>query len=98
MVQKSESVQSIDSMIEELSVNTKSTKVTADEALVDERRLDVSSILAVDPKYLKAENELRKIFGTKVVGSFGNHQNVSGLRSKHGGRYPLPVMRKMVLA
>lgn len=44
-----------------------------------------SSVLAVDPKFLKAENELRRIFGSKVVSSFENNHSGSS-RQIHGGR------------
>lgn len=42
-----------------------------------------SSILQIDPKFLSAENELRRIFGSKVVSSFErNHQSGSSRQAR----------------
>lgn len=56
-----------------------------------------SSVLAVDPKFLKAENELRRIFGSKVVSSFENNHNSSSSRQMHGGRRGGHNPRKTIL-
>ncbi|CAA6663946.1 unnamed protein product [Spirodela intermedia] len=85
--QKLTAEQSIVSIIEELSIDAKPVDKqdvrnsrTANEIRVEEKKQSTSYILTVDPKYLKAENELRKIFGSKVVSSFENHQNVTSSR------------------
>ncbi|KAL3506412.1 hypothetical protein ACH5RR_031794 [Cinchona calisaya] len=56
------------------------------------------SILQVDPKFLIAENELRRIFGSKVVNSFekvhqaGNsRQSIAGRRGSHSHRRTILV-------
>ncbi|CAI9117709.1 OLC1v1019167C4 [Oldenlandia corymbosa var. corymbosa] len=45
-----------------------------------------SSILQVDPKFLIAENELRRIFGSKVVKSFERGQHSGNSRHSIAGR------------
>ncbi|KAI4355340.1 hypothetical protein L6164_004121 [Bauhinia variegata] len=55
------------------------------------------SILQVDPKYLNAENELRRIFGSKVVKSFENSQQASSSRQVRGVRRGHYTLRKTVL-
>lgn len=44
------------------------------------------SILQVDPKFLIAENELRRIFGSKVVNSFERGQQAGNSRQSLAGR------------
>ncbi|XXG44939.1 hypothetical protein AAC387_Pa02g0161 [Persea americana] len=56
-----------------------------------------SSILAVDPKFLRAENELRRIFGSKVVSSFENNHNSGSSRQMHGVRRGGHNPRKTIL-
>lgn len=55
---------------------------------------NVQSILQVDPKYLNAENELRRIFGSKVVKSFEKSQQTSSSRQIRGGRRGVHIPRK----
>lgn len=59
---------------------------------------DAISILQVDPKHLSAENELRRIFGSKVVKSFesSSHQ-ASSSRQMRGVRRPRYTLKKTVL-
>lgn len=45
-----------------------------------------SSVLHVDPRYLIAENELRRIFGSKVVSSFGRSHQIGNSRQSRGAR------------
>lgn len=45
-----------------------------------------SSILHVEPWYLIAENELRRIFGSKVVSSFGKSHQIGNSRQSRGAR------------
>ena len=56
-------------------------------------------ILQVDPKYLNAENELRRIFGSKVVKSFekSNQTGTGSSRQVRGGRRGGYNPRKTVL-
>ncbi|XP_019056113.1 PREDICTED: transcription factor 25 isoform X2 [Nelumbo nucifera] len=54
-------------------------------------------LLMVDPKFLRAENELRRIFGSKVVNSFENSNNGGSLRQMRGGRRGSVNHRKTIL-
>lgn len=56
-----------------------------------------SSVLQVDPKYLNAENELRRIFGSKVVKSFEKSNQTGSSRQARGGRRGGYNPRKTVL-
>ncbi|XP_062091241.1 uncharacterized protein LOC133797377 [Humulus lupulus] len=58
-----------------------------------------ASVLQVDPKYLNAENELRRIFGSKVVKSFekSNQTGTGSSRQVRGGRRGGYIPRKTVL-
>lgn len=97
---------SLDSILEELSINTKpsnnqslseNVKALGNEAHENNKN-GRSSVLIVNPKYLKAENELRKIFGSKVVNSFENQHSVGSSRQMHGGRQAAYNLRKTYLA
>ncbi|PPD72449.1 hypothetical protein GOBAR_DD30648 [Gossypium barbadense] len=55
------------------------------------------SVLHVDPKYLNVENELRRIFGSKVVKSFEKSNQSSSSRQVRGGRRGNHHIRKTVL-
>ncbi|XP_021281378.1 transcription factor 25 [Herrania umbratica] len=54
-------------------------------------------ILQVDPKYLNVENELRRIFGSKVVKSFEKSNQSSTSRQVRGGRRGSHHIRKTVM-
>lgn len=54
-------------------------------------------ILQVDPKYLNVENELRRIFGSKVVKSFERSHQSGSSRQVRGGRRGSHHIRKTVL-
>lgn len=56
-----------------------------------------TSILQVDPKYLNVENELRRIFGSKVVKSFEKSNQSSTSRQVRGGRRGSHHIRKTVM-
>lgn len=56
-----------------------------------------SSILQVDPKFLSAENELRRIFGSKVVSSFQKSHQTGSSRQVRGGRHGSHNHRKTIL-
>lgn len=55
------------------------------------------SILQVDPKYLNADNELRRIFGSKVVNSFEKSNQTGSSRQARGGRRGGHNPRKTIL-
>ena len=71
-----------------------SENAKAREDLVKQSTL---SILLVDPKYLNVENELRRIFGSKVVKSFEKSNQSSSSRQVRGGRRGNHHIRKTVL-
>ncbi|GAB2291721.1 hypothetical protein Dimus_025972 [Dionaea muscipula] len=56
-----------------------------------------SSILKVDPKFLNAEYELRRIFGSKVVKSSEISSRAGGSRQLHGRRHVTHIHRKSAL-
>lgn len=56
-----------------------------------------SSILHADPRYLIAENELRRIFGSKVVSSFGRSHQIGKSRQSRGARRGSHNHRKTIL-
>lgn len=56
-----------------------------------------SSALQIDPKYLNVENELRRIFGSKVVKSFERNQQSGSSRPVRGARRVTPHIRKTIL-
>lgn len=60
-------------------------------------RRSPASILQVDPKFLNAENELRRIFGSKVVKSFEKSNQTGSSRQVRGGRRGGYNPRKTVL-
>ncbi|KAF5451851.1 hypothetical protein F2P56_026914 [Juglans regia] len=72
----------------------KATNVKTGDKLVKQY---VPSILRVDPKYLNAENELRRIFGSKVVKSFEKNSQAGSSRQIRGGRFGSHSHRKTVL-
>ncbi|KAJ4786564.1 Transcription factor 25 [Rhynchospora pubera] len=93
---------SLDSILEDLSLTPNPNPSKVSEAGHNNRgKLAASmSVLAVDPKHLKAENELRKIFGSKVVNSFQNQNpgsSSAGMRNMHGARRGVHNPRKTVL-
>lgn len=57
----------------------------------------VPSILQVDAKFLNAENELRRIFGSKVVKSFEKSSQTGSSRQIRGGRHGTHTHRKTIL-
>ncbi|CAL1398814.1 unnamed protein product [Linum trigynum] len=61
------------------------------------RPAQVSSILRVDPKHLNPENELRRIFGSKVVKSIEKDSQASSSRQIRGGRRGNHHTRKTIL-
>ncbi|KAK2649896.1 hypothetical protein Ddye_017385 [Dipteronia dyeriana] len=55
------------------------------------------SVLHIDPKYLNVENELRRIFGSKVVKSFERSHQSGSSRQVRGGRRGSHHVRKTIL-
>ncbi|XP_010912108.1 uncharacterized protein [Elaeis guineensis] len=96
---------SLDLILEDLSICRKAShqigpeniKAVSDEAQTNTKKHVTSSVLLVDPRYLKAENELRKIFGSKVVNSFENHHSSGSSRQMRGGRRAAHNPRKTIL-
>ncbi|KAL0354358.1 UNVERIFIED_CONTAM: Transcription factor 25 [Sesamum radiatum] len=63
----------------------------------DNRKHCNSSIMQVDPKFLSAENELRRIFGSRVVKSHERSQLSVNSRLIRGGRRGNHNLKKTVL-
>lgn len=103
---KDKADKSIDSILADLSINTKPSsqdselkniKAWSKEVQPGRKKHGSTSVLLVDPKHLKAENELRKIFGSKVVNSFENKQGAGSSRHMHGARRLAHNPRKTIL-
>ncbi|KAG0478341.1 hypothetical protein HPP92_013060 [Vanilla planifolia] len=93
---------SLDSILEDLTINAShenccnNAKVNNENVAATKKSVG-SSILTLDLKYLKAENELRKIFGSRVVSSFESNQNKGNSRQLHGGRRAIHNLRRTIL-
>ncbi|XP_058102417.1 uncharacterized protein LOC131246371 [Magnolia sinica] len=89
---KNNTEKQLDLILESLSIDTNrqaesvKTKTANAKGQANSVKHCASSILAVEPKFLRAENELRRIFGSKVVSSFENNHNSGSSRQMHGGR------------
>lgn len=77
------------------SSSRKTKSANVNDSVIKQRK---PSILQVDPKFLIAENELRRIFGSKVVNSFekghqaGNSRHsIAGRRGGHNHRRTILV-------
>lgn len=55
-----------------------------------------TSVLEVDPKFLSAENELRRIFGSRVVKSY-ERKSSANPRLMHGGRRGSHNLKRTIL-
>ncbi|PKA55795.1 hypothetical protein AXF42_Ash012087 [Apostasia shenzhenica] len=97
--------ESLDSLLENLSINVNPanennynhTKVENEISLDASSTGGSPSVLTVDPKYLKAENELRKIFGSRVVSSFENNSVGGSSRQMYGVRRVTHNPRRTIL-
>jgi hypothetical protein len=77
---------SLDSILEDLSIGKKpmqkrvhqSDRAAGKEIETNETTVGASSVLAIDAKHLKAEHEMRRIFGSKVVDSIENQRTMPG--------------------
>ncbi|KAK9269864.1 hypothetical protein L1049_025437 [Liquidambar formosana] len=96
----------LDAILESLSIDVNSssnrpssTKAKAANVKVRDELVKQCeySILQVDPKFLSAENELRRIFGSKVVSSFENGHQTSSSRQIRGGRRGSHNPRRTIL-
>lgn len=93
----------LDAILETLSLEANSSghqggpaKAKAANAK-DGGKLVKQCILQVDSKYLNAENELRRIFGSKVVKSFEKSHQAGSSRQIRGGRRGILPHRKTIL-
>lgn len=93
----------LDAILETLSLEANSSghqggpaKAKAANAK-DGGKLVKQCILQVDSKYLNAENELRRIFGSKVVKSFEKSHQAGSSRQVRGGRRGILPHRKTIL-
>lgn len=97
----------LDLILEDLALNANSSNeqhVSTEGKAVNAKgksksvKQDAVSILQVDPKHLSAENELIRIFGSKVVKSFENTNNQpSSSRQMRGVRRVRHNLKKTVL-
>lgn len=96
----------LDLLLETLSVDTNASNhqpsSTKSKASITRVRNNLvkhctPSVLAVDPKFLSAENELKRIFGSKVVSSFENNNQAGSSRQIRGGRRGTHNPRKTIL-
>ncbi|KAG2644569.1 transcription factor 25-like [Panicum virgatum] len=103
---KSKDEQSLDSILEDLSIEKKpmqqrghqSDRASGKEIDINEATHGATSVLEIDPKHLKGENEMRRIFGSKVVDSFENQRNMpSSSRQVRGVRRVTHNPRKTLL-
>ncbi|BAT98212.1 hypothetical protein VIGAN_09185100 [Vigna angularis var. angularis] len=90
----------LDLILEDLSLNVNSSAeqpVSAKDKIKSVKQ-QATSVLKVDPKYLNAENELRRIFGSKVMKSFESSNQASSSRQMRGVRGRVHYnLRKSVL-
>ncbi|KAK7275475.1 hypothetical protein RIF29_16592 [Crotalaria pallida] len=94
----------LDEILEDLSLDANSSgeqdvssKARAVSAKDKNKSVKHQAILQVDPKCLNAENELRRIFGSKVVKSFEASNEASSSRQIRGVRRGHYNLRKTVL-
>ncbi|KAL8151360.1 hypothetical protein V2J09_021168 [Rumex salicifolius] len=93
-------VGSLDLVLETLSLDAKVNQddTNAADVKIGEklRKQSKHSVLKVDPKFLNAENELRRIFGSKVVKSFENTSQAGSSRQVRSGRRGVHIHRKSI--
>ncbi|XP_057499516.1 uncharacterized protein LOC130783765 isoform X2 [Actinidia eriantha] len=96
----------LDDKLKNLSVDDSSSSLQSGSLKANPANVEVGdsllkqcmvSILQVDPKFLSAENELRKIFGSKVVDSFHKNHQTSSSRQIRGGRRGSHNHRRTIL-
>ncbi|KAM7277199.1 hypothetical protein ACFE04_019065 [Oxalis oulophora] len=84
--------ESLDVQLDSLSLKEKSSG-----PLNGKSETDLPLLLQVDPKYLNVENELIRIFGSKVVKSFEKKNPAGSSRHARGGRRPTRHSKKTSL-
>lgn len=103
---KAKDAQSLESILEDLCIEKnpiqqrahQSDRAAGKEFETNEATHVASSVLAIDPKHLKGENEMRRIFGSKVVDSFENQRSMpSSSRQVRGARRVAHNPRKTLL-
>ncbi|KAF9603784.1 hypothetical protein IFM89_037870 [Coptis chinensis] len=103
---KDTSGKSIDEILHSLSMDAKSSsrqdastnaKAENTRAPSNLMKQQTSSILYVDPKFLRPESELRRIFGSDVVRSFESSSSSGSSRQVRGGRRGGHIPRKTFL-
>ncbi|KAM7472374.1 hypothetical protein LguiA_010557 [Lonicera macranthoides] len=97
----------LNAMLENLSLGAGSSSCQQGHSKVKRANVNVGdsrvmkqcamSSLQVDPKFLSAENELRRIFGSKVVNSFEKNNQTGSSRQIRGGRRGSHNHRKTIL-
>jgi len=90
----------LDLILEDLSLNVNSSaeQPVSSKDKIKSVKQQATSVLKVDPKYLNAENELRRIFGSKVMKSFETSNQASSSRQMRGVRGRVHYnLRKSVL-
>ncbi|KAK0581292.1 hypothetical protein LWI29_012161 [Acer saccharum] len=97
---------SLDEVLDTLSLDVSSSSPQPSSAKVKLENAKVCnsigkqhtpSVLQIDPKYLNVENELRRIFGSKVVKSFERSHQSGSSRQVRGGRRGSHHVRKTIL-
>lgn len=83
-----------DAILETLSLEANGVPAKAGDKLVKQC---APSVLQVDSKYLNADNELRRIFGSKVVKSFEKSNQAGSSTQIRGGRLGSHTRKKTVL-
>ncbi|KAG4937970.1 hypothetical protein JHK84_044214 [Glycine max] len=88
VVNKTGEDKELDLILENLSLNVNSSaeQPVSTKDKNKSVKQQAASILQVDPKCLNAENELRRIFGSKVVKSFVSSNQVGSSRQMRGVR------------
>ncbi|CAH9103737.1 unnamed protein product [Cuscuta europaea] len=92
----------LEDILENLSVRGSCEDIAShsrEEKLFNSSGIKKSSnpILQIDPKFLSAENELRRIFGSKVVSSFERNNQSGSSRPARGSRRGGSNHRKTIL-
>ncbi|TQD94862.1 hypothetical protein C1H46_019562 [Malus baccata] len=94
---KSKAKEPLDGILESISLDAPK-KAASEKGCENLAKPCAPSVLQVDPNYLNADNELQRIFGSKVVKSFEKHERSGGSsRLVCGGRRAAHILRKTIL-
>nr|XP_043640224.1 transcription factor 25 homolog [Erigeron canadensis] len=90
---------SLDHILEELSivVNSSANQSQPSEKKSENGKVCKTNILQMDPRFLNGENELRRIFGSKVVGSIEKNNQPGSSRQGRQGRRVSHTHKKSIL-